>query len=80
VVWSDNPLSIYAKAVYTIVDGAIYFELGKELQKHQWMEGERTRIIRKMNNEKTSGVSVTTPQPAYELLHTCDDVDEKTNK
>jgi hypothetical protein len=33
-----------------------------------------------MNNEKKSGVSVTPPQPAYEILHTCDDIDEKTNK
>ena len=80
VVWSDNPLSIYAKAIYTIVDGAIYFDLEKEIQKHQWMESERNRIIRKMNNEKKSGVSVTPPQPAYEILHTCDDIDEKTNK
>ena len=29
VLWSDNPLSIYAKALYTIVDGIIYFDRAK---------------------------------------------------
>ena len=35
VLWSDNPLSIYAKALYTIVDGTIYFdrEKDKEMRK-----------------------------------------------
>ena len=80
VVWSDNPLSIYAKAVYTIVDGAIYFDLEKETQKHQWMESERNRIIKKMNTEKKRGASVIPAQYAVEILHTCDDVDEQTNK
>ena len=80
VVWSDNPLSIYAKAVYTIVDGAIYFDLEKETQKHQWMESERNRIIKKMNIEKKRGASVIPAQYAVEILHTCDDVDEQTNK
>jgi len=80
VVWSDNPLSIYAKAVYSIVDGAIYFDLEKETQKHQWMESERNRIIKKMNTEKKRGASVIPAQYAVEILHTCDDVDEQTNK
>ena len=26
VVWSDHPLSIYAKSLYTIVDGTVYFD------------------------------------------------------
>src|SRR5580698_1065580 len=26
VLWSDNPLSIYAKPLYSIVDGTIYFD------------------------------------------------------
>ena len=79
VVWSDNPLSIYAKAVYTIVDGAIYFDREKEVQKHQWMEAERIRIIKNMNSEKKRGISLIPARPAFEILHTCDDIDEKTN-
>ena len=80
VIWSDNPLSIYAKALYTIVDGAIYFDREKDLQKKQWMETERNRIIKKMNTEKQQGISVTPAQPAFEVLHTCDLLDENANE
>ena len=31
VLWSDNPLSIYAMSLYTIVDGTIYFSREKDL-------------------------------------------------
>ncbi len=79
VVWSDNPLSIYAKPVYTIVDGAIYFDLETDKQRHEWMQSERTRIIKKMNSEKKRGVSTLPAQPAFETLHTCYDIDEKIN-
>ena len=32
VLWSDNPLSIYAKSLYTIVDGTVYFDRQKDEQ------------------------------------------------
>jgi imidazolonepropionase-like amidohydrolase len=73
VVWSENPLSIYAKTLYTIVDGAIYFEQEKEEQKQQWVNAERNRIIKKMNGKKEEGASVTPAQPAYQVMHTCSD-------
>ena len=73
VVWSDNPLSIYAKALYTIIDGAIYFDQEKDKQKQQWVQVERNRLIKKMNGEKKQGAKVTPAKPAYEVLHTCDD-------
>ena len=52
VVWSDNPLSIYAKSLYTIVDGTIYFDREKDEQMQKWVDVERNRIIKKMNSEK----------------------------
>src|SRR5881275_2747569 len=35
VLWSDNPLSIYAKSLYTIVDGTVYFDREKDAQMRQ---------------------------------------------
>ena len=35
VLWTDNPLSIYAKAEKTIVDGIIYFDLEKDIEMRQ---------------------------------------------
>ena len=71
VVWSDNPLSIYAKCLYTIVDGAIYFERNKDEQMQKLVDLERTRLIRKMNGEKRSGGETTPAQPSYQLMHSC---------
>ncbi|MCR6721116.1 MAG: amidohydrolase family protein [Chitinophagaceae bacterium] len=53
VVWSDHPLSIYAKSLYTIVDGTIYFDREKDAKLQELVDVERNRIIRKMNGEKT---------------------------
>lgn len=71
VVWSDNPLSIYAKSLYTIVDGVIYFDREKDAQLQKWVDVERTRLIKKMNGEKRSGAPVIPATPSYQIMHTC---------
>ena len=71
VLWSDNPLSIYAKPIYTIVDGTIYFDRAKEEQMQASIEAERNRIIRKMNAEKRAGNPVQPAMPSYQIVHTC---------
>jgi urease alpha subunit len=71
VLWSDNPLSIYAKSLYTIVDGTIYFDREKDKQKEQQIAAERMRIVRKMNSEKSSGRPVQPAQPSYQLMQSC---------
>ena len=73
VVWSDNPLSIYAKSLYTIVDGIVYFDRAKDADMQKWVDNERTRLIRKMNGEKRSGAPVTPATPSYQIMHTCSD-------
>lgn len=52
VLWSDNPLSIYAKAEKTIVDGVIYFDINHDLQMRKTMLAERNRLIQKMTAQK----------------------------
>ncbi|MDP4265538.1 MAG: amidohydrolase family protein, partial [Bacteroidota bacterium] len=71
VVWSDNPLSIYAKSLYTIVDGTIYFDRERDAQMQKWVDTERARLIKKMNGEKRSGAPVIPAQPTYQVIHTC---------
>ena len=73
VLWSDNPLSIYAKSLYTIVDGTIYFDRQKDEQLQKAVDAERLRLVRKMNGEKRSGAPVIPAQPTYQLMHTCSD-------
>jgi imidazolonepropionase-like amidohydrolase len=71
VLWSDNPLSIYARSLYTIVDGTVYFDREKDVQLRKAVADERARIIRKMNGEKRSGAPVVPAQPSYQTVLTC---------
>jgi imidazolonepropionase-like amidohydrolase len=73
VLWSDNPLSIYAKPLYTIVDGIVYFDRQKDEQMQKEVEAEKVRLIKKMNGEKRSGAPTIPAQPSYQVIHTCDD-------
>jgi len=73
VVWSDHPLSIYAKALYTIVDGTIYFDRERDEELQKRVDEERNRLVKKMVGEKKSGRPVTPAQPSYQIMHTCSD-------
>ena len=52
VIWSDNPLSIYAKAEKTIVDGIVYFDRERDAVMRKKIAEEKTRIAQKMMGEK----------------------------
>jgi imidazolonepropionase-like amidohydrolase len=73
VLWSDHPLSIYARALYTIVDGTVYFDRAKDEQLQKLVDTDRNRIIKKMIGEKRSGASVQPAQPTYQIMQTCSD-------
>lgn len=73
VLWSDHPLSIYAKSLYTIVDGTIYFDRQKDEQLQKDIDAERLRLVRKLNGEKRSGAPTIPAQPTYQIMHTCHD-------
>ena len=80
VVWSDNPLSIYAKAEKTIVDGIIYFDRDRDALMRKQNQVERARIIQKLTAAKrsagTGGDSQRNFQrarPRFEIIQTCSD-------
>ncbi len=45
VLWTDNPLSIYARASKTMVDGTIYFDEDVDARMKEQIDNERNRII-----------------------------------
>lgn len=77
VLWSDNPLSIYAKAEKTIVDGIIYFDRQKDAAMRKTVLAERTRLIGKMVGEKRGGRPTMPATPSYKYVHTCLDHSHK---
>jgi len=73
VLWSDSPLSIYAKSLYTIVDGTVYFDREKDQQMEKDIDAERARLIKKLTGEKRTGAPVIPATPTYYIIMTCGD-------
>jgi imidazolonepropionase-like amidohydrolase len=79
VLWSDHPLSIYARSLYTIVDGTVYFDRAKDEQMRQSLATERNRLIQKLIAEKrTPGgtARMTSARPRAEEYNECE-IDHK---
>ena len=79
VVWSDNPLSIYARAEKTIVDGVIYFDRDKDAAMRIQNKNEKARLIQKLTVAKKSatpgapGGGGRAARPRFEIINTCSD-------
>lgn len=69
VLWSNHPLSIYAKPEMTLVDGMCLYSIDKDKQLREELKQERERIIQKMIAAKRSGEKtekkVSKPQDEY---------------
>ena len=75
VLWSDNPLSIYAKVNTTIIDGQIYYDKDEDAKLREDIKKERARIIAKLIIEKNKGAKVIKPQPKKQNRFHCDSED-----
>ena len=78
VLWSDNPLSIYAKPEKTWVDGVPYFDREEDMKMREWVRKERARMLSKMQAAKKPGEG-SGERPAFrprEHYH-CDSVDDE---
>ncbi len=72
VLWTDNPLSIYAKVNTTIIDGQIYYDKDEDVKLREANNKERARIIAKLIAEKNKGAKVVKPQPKKQNHFHCD--------
>lgn len=74
VLWNTNPLSIYAKAEKTLIDGIVYFDVEKDKQLRADMAAEKVRLINKMRGEKKAGKPTQKPSPRYKHNFHCEDL------
>ncbi len=68
VLWTDHPLSIYAKAEKTIIDGVIYFDLEKDKLMRKSIAIERNKLTTMLLKAKNSGLK-TQPAKKKEKQH-----------
>jgi imidazolonepropionase-like amidohydrolase len=77
VLWTDNPLSIYAKPEKTIIDGTIYFDLDTKDQKEKELNDEKNRLIQILLAEKGKGTPTERPVMRARMEHIhCDHIME----
>ena len=77
VLWTDHPLSIYAKAEKTIIEGVTYFDLEQDKIMRNKIQNEKSKLINMMLQAKNKGLKT---QPVKkkekELLH-CESIDNE---
>ncbi|MDB5280120.1 MAG: N-acetylglucosamine-6-phosphate deacetylase [Ferruginibacter sp.] len=73
VLWSDNPLSIYAKAEKTIVDGVVYYDIEKDKLLREGIAKERARLIQKMIGAKKGGEKTSPATPSFRERNYCEE-------
>jgi len=72
VLWSDHPMSVYALAEKTIIDGATYFDLEKDNQQREAIKEERNKLVNMMLNEKAKGGKTMPPKGNKKEKMTCE--------
>lgn len=72
VLWTDHPLSVYAKAEKTLIEGATYFDIEKDKQLREAVKKERNQLINMMLKEKESGAKTQGPIMNKKERMTCE--------
>ena len=74
VLWSNHPLSVYAKAEKTLIEGAVYFDKEKDLQKRTAIKKERNSLIQEMLNAKAKGKNTQLPKKTKKQHFHCNTI------
>ncbi|MBK9284418.1 MAG: amidohydrolase family protein [Sphingobacteriaceae bacterium] len=75
VLWTNNPLSIYAKVDKTLIDGKIYFDRETDLKQQEKVKQERARIISLLLKEKQGGAKTVKPRMRRPRLYHCNTIE-----
>ena len=75
VMWSNNPLSIYAVVERTFVDGICFYDKDKDAAKRQTIKRERARLTAKMLDEKKAGAPTQDAPKKTMKAYSCGDND-----
>ena len=77
VMWSDHPLSIYAKAERTMIEGVTYFDKDTNAQNIKQIQKERNELINMMLQEKNKGMKTVAPKKKEKVYFHCDSLENR---
>lgn len=69
VIWTNSPLSIYAVATATYVDGICYYSLQDANQKSEFIKRDKQRLWQLMQDAKTAGEPITNASASGESIY-----------
>ena len=79
VLWSDYPMSIYAKVEKTIIDGKVFFDRNEDAKKREAIKEEKSTLINMMLKEKMGGGKTKAPMIRKDRNFGCDTLEELKN-
>ena len=79
VLWTAHPMSIYAKAQTTIIDGTVYFDIDQDKVKRAAVKKERNLLMNMMLNYKNNGGKVQAPKKNVTRVLHCDTEETELN-
>ena len=74
VLWNDHPMSIYAIAEKTMIDGIVYFDIDRDKQMRDAMKRERNELTTMMLQAKNNGLKTKPIVKKEDKLFHCDTV------
>ncbi len=72
VLWNAHPLSVYAKAEKTIIQGTTYFDLEQDMDLRESIKKERAKLVKMMVAEKDGGGKTKRPTQSKKERFNCD--------
>jgi imidazolonepropionase-like amidohydrolase len=80
VLWTTNPLSVYAKVDQTLIEGKVYFDRQLDSLQRLSIKAEKARIIQKLIKENKKSGDLGTgrlrkPQSTREKLYHCNTIE-----
>jgi imidazolonepropionase-like amidohydrolase len=77
VLWTDHPLSVYAKAEKTIIEGVTYFDLARDKQMREAIKKEKSELTNLMLQDKNKGLKTQPVKKKEKVLLHCDSMDNE---
>ena len=73
VLWNDNPLSVYATAQKTFVDGIEYYDRQRDSTMRIYIANERNRLVQKMLSAKKDGAKTQPAVMTQDQINECEE-------
>lgn len=75
VLWSDHPMSIYAIAEKTMIEGVVYYDYERATAQVENIAEERNQIIKQMIDAKNGGAATQKPKAKKNIEFHCETLD-----